>query len=372
MNTKYFVLDANVIYNYIGRYKLGMTPKLKYNQQRLTRTLDNSVLFVSSSVLTEVLVHFRNDLDKVREIIIFMHEKIEYVLTASTNCADENTVDAIIRAKNDEERKKILNDVLLSKARIETYVAYVFAGAISAILGDLLIEDTIKRSKQEINPDEYSQRAMNEIISKREYFLDEGCKKLLSFYETNKESDGMKIIYDNFLTSNFKAYENELFVLHKKINPKSTDTFESFSLSLELSSVPDKMYSTMAKLVSDFKKVKDYKNRILEKINTLTQKWEYFDRWQKEYIASRFDCYLGHTKFRKNDVFDTLFLGAYKDESIEQINKRCKKKGMPKCTRSNFHLLTFDTDVFDYLSQIDFKGALIADRIKEERKYPGQ
>lgn len=371
MNTKYLVLDANVIYNYLGRKKLGLSSHLEYNEKRLSCLLDKSVLFISTSVLTEVLVHFRNDLEKIKELIVFLHNKISYVLTASTDCADEKTIDFIVRAKNDNERTIILNEVLKSKIAIEVYFAYVFAWTISAIIGEMLIEEKIKKSSIKGDKTFYSEKAMTEIVSNRERMLNSSKQELLSYYNVGKENSGMKRIYTNFLSSCFKEYEKQLFEITRKEDCSREIDEEAFYESLELSSNPDKMNQTIARLSSVFKKQKHYKQLIEEKITIVTSGWSHFDRWQKTYIASRFEYYISDTtKFKKNDVFDTLFLGALKDESIKEINKNCVGKKMPKCTRDNYHLLSFDKDVSYFIYVHDWKGALIIDRLRRERLFP--
>lgn len=370
MNERYFVLDANVIYNYIGREKLGLSSDLGYNRGRMIRLLDQSILFISSSVLTEILVHFRNDLDKLSEVISFITSKIQYVLIASTDCADDNVLAQLGSARNEIEIKAILDSVLLNKVKIEVYVVYVFAGVISAIIGDLLIENMIKESKQNLNPDEYSEKAMKDIISAREATISKAENDLLNYYSQNKQDAGMKKIYDSFLEKNFGFYEKQLYDLLCTVSKDSAPDEDTFRLSLELSKTPEKMYMTIARLASDFKKVKNYKKQIEDKIVSVTIGWNRFDRYQKIYIAAKLEEYLGNTKFKKNDVFDTLFLGVYKEESIDQINKQCLQRGMTKCSRANYHLMSFDGDVSNFIYANDWKGALITDRLRNKRLFP--
>ena len=43
---------------------------------------------------------------------------------------------------------------------------------------------------------------------------------------------------------------------------------------------------------------------------------------------------------------------------------------MPKCSRNNYHLISFDKEVAFYLQICDWKGSLIADRIRVNRLFP--
>lgn len=369
MNTNYFVLDANAFYNYMGRHELGLSGGLDYKQERFKKLLDKSVLFLSTSVLTEILVHFRNDLDAIRKIIMFINDKIENILITSTTCADIGTIISIVNAKDDQERNDILHGVLINKIKIEVYVVYVFAGVVAGIIGDLLIKQKIKESCSTLNPDDYSEKAMDEIIREREKNINDAESDLLDSYNINKEYVGMKKIYDKFLIRNLEKYERQLYKLSKTINPTLQISELDFCESLELSKKPATMYQTIASLISDFKKVKDYRKQIEERVFILAASWAKFDNNQKVYIASRLEYYLGNVKFKKNDVFDTLFLGALKEECIIEINKTLAKKKLQKCSKNNYHLLSFDTDVSNYIYVKDFKGALIIDRIRNKRLY---
>lgn len=369
MDTKYLVLDANAFYSYVGRHKLGLGSDLLINKQRLDRLFDKSTLFISSSVLTEVFVRFRNNLEAIRDIICFLTEKKFSIITASTDCVDEEKVDSIIRASSDFQRRLIINEVLKSKARIETYVVYVFAGTIASILGDLLIEDKILQANAQLKPESYSKLAMQAIVKNREKALQDAENDLINAYSINKEESGMKNIYDGFLALNLAEYEKQLFDIEQIINPNPNLTLASFQSSLNLSCAPSTIHNTLARYIAHFKKRNSFKDEIESKILSLAINWDRFDAYQKAYIITRFEIYLTDTKFKKNDVFDTLFLGCLKDENINEVNKKRFRK-MPKCSRNNYHLISFDKEVSFYLQICDWKGSLIADRIRVKRLFP--
>ncbi len=69
-------LDANAFYSYIGRRNLGLIESMHVNEAKLSKYLDsNREKSLPTSVFIEIMVHFRDDSSRLREILEFRLRK---------------------------------------------------------------------------------------------------------------------------------------------------------------------------------------------------------------------------------------------------------------------------------------------------------
>lgn len=70
-------LDANALYSYLGREKLPLESSvLKYDLTKLRQFLDlRSGVCIPSSVMMEIIVHFRNNPKSIKCILHFCNSK---------------------------------------------------------------------------------------------------------------------------------------------------------------------------------------------------------------------------------------------------------------------------------------------------------
>ena len=80
----------------------------------------------------------RNDLSKVRDLIIFMVDKNMKIINSCDGIVKQSTIDDLIKASSDFKRKEIIYSILNLKILNESNVSYVYCSIISTIVEKIL------------------------------------------------------------------------------------------------------------------------------------------------------------------------------------------------------------------------------------------
>lgn len=214
--TKYFVLDTNALYNYIGRNELGLPNGIKVDKSYI-KMLDNNIVILPSSTFLEVVIHFRNQFDKLQDIFYFLAEKKLKIIPNGTKQFSTEELEEFCKANN-KTKIKIINDWLKIKVDTEVRVSYLFLLGLTMITGMFLIWDLCK--KKNLNCENHVEKLYKLLEEKRNDDLKYFNEELLSYYAKNdgKEGKNFKIIFNSKLNEYFYVIYKLLYTINYKEN----------------------------------------------------------------------------------------------------------------------------------------------------------
>lgn len=361
-NTKYFVLDANAIYNYYGREKLGLSCGVKYNKERLVRLFDSNELFVIPCVLLEIFVHFRKDMNKLRDLLLFFLEKDIKCLSIGEVIIDQSFVDNFVKCFDDDKRKKQIAYALNLKINTETNLAYFYCSSIAVILSITIIDNFCKKyNLSDSIAMKYKEEFAQSVLNSHKLYTTRIYNDLQIGYNNNKEDAALKKSYDVVLKdyilqieSVTKTIANDNGIIHDFTNDSVLPDFNNLQVHQFVARYSANYIDNIDVLRDIFANSASVKN---------------YPQVVIDYMKLKFDVYTTGTKYKKNDGYDTLYLAAYSQVAIDSINKFIKEakiKGLSRCKYDNFHLVSFDYTLLRYIYQFDKEGALIANRLLEK------
>ncbi len=122
-----FFLDANAFYSYIGRCNLGLIESTHVNEAKLSKYLDSiREKSLPTSVFIEIMVHFRDDSSRLREILEFRLRKgLPLFNNIPDYCISEDEITCIY-FMDDFSLKKYAYKLLDEKIGVESRFAYLF------------------------------------------------------------------------------------------------------------------------------------------------------------------------------------------------------------------------------------------------------
>ncbi len=360
--TNYFILDANAIYNYYGREKLGLSNGVKYKKDRLTRLFDSHKLFITPCVLLEVFTHFRNDINKLRDLLLFFLSKNINCLSIGEVIIDQSFIDDFVKCNDNSIRSQMINDILDKKIKTETNIAYIYCASIAGILSIFIIDDFCKKyNLPQFDAMNYKEYYNNIILAKNSFYRYKLRNDLKHGYSINKEDIALKNSYDEVLKDYILEIENvtKKIAKDKGINHNfvKNPVLPQFN-SLALNRFVARYFS------NNIKNIKLYRDIFANSFATKN-----YPQVVLNYIKLKFDVYRTGTRYKKNDGYDSLFLVAYDSIAVNSINafqKEKKIKGLSKCTLENLHLISFDYTLLRYIHTFDEKGADITDRLLDK------
>ena len=360
--TNYFILDANAIYNYYGREKLGLSNGVKYKKERLTRLFDSNELFLTPCVLLEIFTHFRRDIDKLRNLLLFFLEKNINCLSIGEVIIDQSFIDNFVKCYDDSIRLQMINVVLNKKIETEANIAYVYCSSIAVILSASIIGNFCKKYNiSDFDAMNYKEYYSNSILSNNVSYRNKIKKDLKHGYSINKEDAALKNSYDEVLNDYILQIESltKRIATEKGIN----HDFVKNPVLPEFNNLP--LHRFVARYISNnITNIDLYKDIFVKSFSI-----KKYPQVVLNYVKLKFDVYRTGTRYKKNDGYDSLYLAAYDKIAINSINEYLKKnkiKGLSKCKLDNFHLISFDYTLLRYIHTFDEKGAVITDRLLSE------
>lgn len=140
--SRIYFLDANAIYSYYGRERLGFDSK-PVDEKALKYFLEGKDLGIPASVLIEVITHFRNDAEKLYGLVHFILEcEIPIYNNIPEYCYEPSEL-FILKTLNKAELQNYAMNLLKKKIEIEAKFVLLF----HEITRDLYAEYKLRKSK---------------------------------------------------------------------------------------------------------------------------------------------------------------------------------------------------------------------------------
>lgn len=309
-------LDANAFYWYYGRQELGFTSTTQQvDRKALCAFLDRRTdLSIPSSVYMEVIVHFRDDAPKLRNIIQFISKKNLRIYNNSLNyCCDPNEF-AYLSFMSDSALCLYAHNLLKKKIAVEASFATLFFEVLR-----LLYLEYRKKADMDLTEKQKGilmyhcgEQWKNEILQKSKAIFENA---LVQGYAANEEEKSLKLsyidelndacIYISLFIELLKNYEDENVDLVKVLRSKYGQmVLQGFDID-----VKDKM--TMQGLKTEFCSDVTYLKYAQTRIAKIIRKHRY-TKMQCDYVQNvLFPAWMENgQKLRKNDIFDMLCVGV--------------------------------------------------------------
>lgn len=335
-------LDANAFYWYYGRDKLPLPPSVpKFDVSAMKNFLDaRSDKSLAASAYMEMLVHFRDKPNIMREIIKFREQKrikIYNNLPERVFTPDELSLYMFM---TDDALILYANKLLETKIEIETKFSYAFMQVVNTLYANYCLDSNC--NIQDFAKDNILKllcRDMSEAL-REDYYLDLKNSLIDGYNDNNKSQQYLKKKYIELLTQKcvithmiIQTVENVdseedlyAFMCNVAVNVKNngfneTDTMKTISSELDNDSV---FLQFAEKEIGNIFKKKGY---------TLHQ---------SKYIVCMLKAWLERgQKLRKNDIFDMICIA-----SLDKINL---EKGENILIDPTTYLITFDDAMVDFI-----------------------
>lgn len=316
-------LDVNAFYWYFGREKLPMPySSLKLNVEKFRSFLDScDNKSIPTSVLMEMIVHFRNYPKIISEIISFCYEKNIKILNNSHDFYfTTNELSSLHITKNDAILKQYAYKMLEKKMNVEINHTYVFLQVVSLLYADYYLKSNqslsveIKDKALSYLGNEISAELKDEYLNKLKLTLIEG-------YEKNKEQQFLKDKYIELLVQNCVVFQMIIDAINKYTD-EDQNLYEVMCISAQNARnnglTDDGIMSVIVKALavdSEFRKDAE------KEIANIFKKKGYSEH-QSQYIQQMLAAWLERgQKLKKNDIFDMLCVGVLdKVENNSKLN----------------------------------------------------
>ena len=335
-------LDANAIYHYVGREKLFTNPSTNVDKKILEKKLKQySNVFLPSSVLTEILVHFRNDLNKIQDIFYFISsKKIKIVPVGVKGYTSEELYN--FASMTDVDKSLYLGKELEEKIDVETGFAYSFLFSISLAYAGYLARKNGFDENAFVNV--YGTYIKTNFMDKH---IGEIKSELGLGYSLNKELKYLKNKYTELLEHNVVLAHGAILNISSNGNPSVQEITQSLSNLVTLG-ITNTDYNVMG-TIKDINQDPTFMKILLTAIPD-TFKVKKYSQVQIDYLRTRYEAWLLRGQIlRKNDVYDILFLDSFSDNILSNLKYNL---GLPDLTLDDILLVSFDEDIKDYIKEI--------------------
>ncbi len=337
-------LDANAFYWYLGREKLFDQPSTPiHDVEKLNKFLDTrNDKRLPASVFLEMIVHFRDDPDKIMEIIRFREIKgISIFNNFNDYCFTPDELTVLHLTASNTFLTKYAYKLLDKKIDVEAKHAYVFLQIISILYADYYLKtyaslDTEKRENIIV----YLGRILsNEMRSDLCTQLTDALKN--GYADNNRAQQALKEKYIELL--------NQTCVIFHMIIDTAVKFLEE----------GDDLYETMCKSAADAKNNGFTNDEVMQTIkaalntdSTFLQTAENeiasiferkgYSKHQANYIKTMLKAWLERgQKLIKNDIFDMLCVGS--------LDKTVVDPGSNILVNQSSYLISFDKTMMSFL-----------------------
>lgn len=312
-------LDANAFYWYLGREKLFAKPSTpKHDIKKLNNFLDaRSDKSIPASAFMEMIVHFRDDPNKIMKIIKFREEKGILVFNNSNDyCFTPDELTALHVTTNPSILRHYAYKLLDKKIEIETKHAYAFLQIVSLLYANYYLKncdslDTAQRdSILSYLGRDMTNGMRNDQCSQLTIALQNG------YANSNRSQQALKEKYIELLIQNCVVFQMII------------DT------SVKFLEDEDDLYSVMCKSAADAKNNGFTSDEVMQTIKTALNTDSAFlqtaeneissiferkgySKHQAAYLKSMLKAWLERgQKLIKNDIFDMLCVGALDKQAL--------------------------------------------------------
>ncbi len=354
-------LDANAFYSYMGRKNLGLSESTHVKEKELRIYLDSiSEKSLPTSVFMEIMVHFRDDHRRLREISVFRKEKnLSLYNNIPDYCVSETELSCIYYM-GDNALKKYAYRLLNSKIAIESQFAYLFY----EIIKNLYLEYRLA----EMNTfTEIQEKGIWEYLGRREFQENKGVitnefrNALFTGYEQSKDQNILKAKYIDMLNKECRnidltlagcsaCVENQVDIIDALQKAYANSVSRGF----------DGLDGTMPAIVSLFQTDTIFLEHAKQRISNIFLKHRY-NKYQIEYLEKiMFNAWFDRAqKLKKNDIFDMMCAGCLG-------YTRSLKHGESILTNTNSYIISFDSTMEKYINMIRPCNAVLIQKYKNK------
>lgn len=347
-------LDANAVYWYHGRNTLHLpqsNPILDVS--KLCKYLDSRTdLSLPSSVLMEIIVHFRDYPEDIKSILSFCEAKNIKVLNTLTDhifTTDELTI--LNSLSSLQALKTFAYKLLDVKIEIEIRHAYVFLQTISLLYADYylksipsLTDDTRGNVLHYLGID-FSNEMKEDHTSQLTKSLKDG------YADNNKSQQYLKKKYMELLVQNCVIFQMIIDTMTKFLeNEQDLYTVMCNSAQKARNSGFDEdhiMRIVVDALATDSTFLQEAKTRIPDIFRE-----KGYTKHQAKYIKTLLSAWLERgQKLQKNDIFDMLYVGS--------VDKQVVNRKKSIIFDQNSYLLSFDSTVLSFICEDEWNKHLL-------------
>lgn len=306
-------LDANAFYWYLGREKLHMGLSVpKHDVEKLHKYLDaRNDKSIPASVFMEMIVHFRDEPDAIRKIILFREEKhIRVYNNFREYCFTPEELTALHLTQCDTILRKYAYRLLDKKIEVEVNHSYVFLQIVSLLYADYYLK-SCPAIKSEVKEKVLSYLGREISNGLREDY----CSQLMTalkcgYSDNNKAQQYLKKKYIELLVqkcvifhmiidamAKFQENEQDLYtVMCKSASDARSNGFTDdgiMKIIVDALAVDSAFLKYAENEISDIFLRKGYSKHQAQYIKVMLEAW--LERGQK---------------LIKNDIFDMLCVGV--------------------------------------------------------------
>lgn len=308
MSRVYF-LDANAIYSYYGRDKLGLNSK-PVDEENLKKYLNGKTLGLPASVLIEVITHFRNDADRLYGLVQFILEsKITIFNNIPDYCYSSDELQ-ILKTICKDDLQNYAMKLLEKKIEIEAKFVLLF----HEITRDLYAEYRLRKSKLS---KEHREKVLVYIAQKgykdcAEQLENELASELKKGYQSNDEARILKNFYINYLSESC-VFIDLMIACAEAYDDSETDFIKVIQSTYQkvVNEGLDGNDGTMKHIDAVFAEDKVFLEEAKMKIAEMFGR-RFYSKQQTKYLSDvMFSAWYDRSqKLRKNDIFDMLAVGC--------------------------------------------------------------
>lgn len=337
-------LDANAFYWYLGREKLFAKPSTpKHDVEKLNSFLDaHSDKSIPASVLMEMIVHFRDDPEKIMKLVRFRETKnITVFNNFGDHCFTPDELTFLHITNNNYVLTQYAYKLLDEKIEVEVKHAYTFLQIISLLYADYYLKNCASLDT----------KIMKNILS----FLgrdisnemhDDLCSQLTAALQTgyadnNRSQQALKAKYIELLVQNCVLFQIMIDTTVKYLEDE------------------DDLYTIMCKSAADAKSNGFTDDEVMQTIkaalntdsvflqtaeNEISSIFERkgYSKHQAGYLKSMLKAWLERgQKLIKNDIFDMLCVGC--------LDKIVVNPEQSILVDQSSYLISFDTAMINFL-----------------------
>ena len=306
-------LDANAFYWYFGRENLFVksTSIPKHDVKKLNKYLDTiGDKYLPASVFMEIIVHFRDEPDKIMNIIKFLENKsIKIFNNLTDHCFTPDEFTFLYITENNTALAEYAYKLLDKKISIEVKHTYIFLQIVSLLYSDYYLKsNTSLNSETKENILSFLGRGV--FIEMYDDLRSQLTASLKIGYKNNRSQQALKEKYIELLLQNciisqmiidatvkLLENENDLYSVMRKsaINARNNGFTDDRIMNTIKSALNiDSAFLRLAEdEISDIFLRKGYTKHQADYFKTMLKAW--LERGQK---------------LIKNDIFDMLCVGA--------------------------------------------------------------
>ncbi len=352
-------LDANTFYSYIGRKNIGLIESTHVNEAELRKFLDNiKEKTLPTSVFIEIMVHFRDDPERLRKILNFRKDKgLPLFNNIPDYCVSDDEITCVYHMGN-EALKKYAYKLLDEKIGVESRFAYLFYEITKNLYLEYRIQEIGKFTESETKGI-WDFLGRKEFRESKDKLVDDFCNILHKGYEQGKDQNLLKEKYIDLLNDACKIIDLTLAGCVACIENDS-DIIAAIQTAYDESVAKgfDGKDGTMPGIVSLFQTDAGFLEQAKTRISNMFLKHGY-NEYHVEYLKEiMFTAWFDRAqKLKKNDIFDMMCSGCF-------AYVRPIKSNESILTNTESYIMSFDTTMEKYIGAVRPTNTRLIDRFK--------